>query len=1105
MKKIVAFGLLVFILGLAISPSQVSAASGSVPPEKVACTDPGNVFPFNFLCNRSGIDTRSTGYDTNAVTTGGTDADQDTGGLNFDDGTNYTTDASGYLRIKFDRDINFQTGFQTGDRSSRVTAGGDRDPVLVWTYVLASGGASRSDFSIHDINVVNGVQGRVIDCPGEGNPPGSPGKTYYSTKSPYWNPTNTGGVNCHDQGKVVYWYFPNGISANEMFWVGSGPDKSFRFRVHFNKSISFCARQLISVGNQSKLFPSNNDLGGANDDSVSTGVAKAGDRRCYNMEPDPGTLVNKPVGSASYVCANATYPYGYYNVSRANDPDHPGSPVSYRIAQFGSDNVGQEWSSNPNGSIVASGNTDGNGNTQGGFGANSYVEGRKYRLVVRDIDTGKWIQVHSATAQQNCTPPQDTQCKFVTVHIGSATRIRVRIVDSVGTTFFNEQINNDKTFQYTPRGTDVNVYVDRYNSSGDIYSTDGTGGYTCYAPACSLRIVGPNDGPVVAGEPYSVWVTITNVDLGPTQREQRDIPDVANGRQFQLTHTTGASPVGTLAKGASRDVPIANGTAPNSGTLSFSAYPSFVGQAIRYVDPPGTESTTARNYLPASGNPGRYSTEAGYRAASVYSCSGSNVPVGVNHRFQVDPAVTITNNDTENPTLPGGGLGIAYQATGTWRQGFRNFTSTVTTTLSRESAGGASAVVDGPKVESHTYQPNSEFNYQYPVASFNAGDKYCARTTIDPAVGLMDDAGNIVQSEPRSAESSCFRLVNKPYVHFLGGDISAGGGFEAADDTCPRNAGGIRTFFNNTAAPSGSGVQIGALSIDPAYGFMSAAFRSSDPRPASGLTFSNNSNVSTSTSNAAGTGGLMNTDHCVFDYFNKLEKPAVDTTPSPVADVASGVARYYDPSDNGNVVINGGIVPLRNPADSSRPGTVIYVKGDVRIMAGATGGIKFAGGDTSYNSVENIPSLYVIVYGGNITIDRDVTQLDGVFVAQPENGVGGEIFTCDTNNTADLLGSCNKQLLVNGSFVAKKVNLLRSFGSLRDGLRNVGRPEDNPYAAGTKTCGVLNGTVTTTRNDCAAEIFRFNPEIYLAQPNLIPKNGPTKGDYDYITTLPPIL
>jgi hypothetical protein len=168
----------------------------------------------------------------------------------------------------------------------------------------------------------------------------------------------------------------------------------------------------------------------------------------------------------------------------------------------------------------------------------------------------------------------------------------------------------------------------------------------------------------------------------------------------------------------------------------------------------------------------------------------------------------------------------------------------------------------------------------------------------------------------------------------------------------------------------------------------------------------------------------------------------------------------------------------------------IYVTGDVYI-----------GDDIVYDlgstwTMDTVPSM-VISATGNIYIDASVKQLDGTYEA------GGSIFTCATGGVfapvalGNLYSSCANKLTITGSFVAKKVNFLRTYGSLRDESSPSGLP---PASV---TCNSASGP-TTNQQTCGAEVFTFSPEQYLEHPAAkLPGGGALQ--YDAITSLPPVL
>jgi hypothetical protein len=151
----------------------------------------------------------------------------------------------------------------------------------------------------------------------------------------------------------------------------------------------------------------------------------------------------------------------------------------------------------------------------------------------------------------------------------------------------------------------------------------------------------------------------------------------------------------------------------------------------------------------------------------------------------------------------------------------------------------------------------------------------------------------------------------------------------------------------------------------------------------------------------------------------------------------------------GNLKISGGTVS---------GGTAIFVKGNVYL----NGNITYA---TAGWSPGNVPSL-VIVATGNIYIDPGVTQLDGVYMAQPSSSsAGGTVYTCGTAISSTTFQvnndftACRNQLLVNGSFKAGKVKLLRTFGSLRDDAPTGAAPGYTAVPVQWSSCGTYGSPV----------------------------------------------
>jgi len=175
---------------------------------------------------------------------------------------------------------------------------------------------------------------------------------------------------------------------------------------------------------------------------------------------------------------------------------------------------------------------------------------------------------------------------------------------------------------------------------------------------------------------------------------------------------------------------------------------------------------------------------------------------------------------------------------------------------------------------------------------------------------------------------------------------------------------------------------------------------------------------------------------------------------------------------------------------------IIFVDGDLNI----TSNVVF---DTAWNDRDDIP--FVMFVARNITVGSNVTQLDGVYVAQPVSpGNGGVIRTCNVYGSP-IFNSCRSPLVVNGALIADTIEFMRTRGSLRDARLNEGRTGVSPvnvagncsWTVGPTDTGTVGGTT------CAAEVISFSPEVYMAITQLL-----TPGEsfqYDSYVTLPPNL
>jgi hypothetical protein len=289
----------------------------------------------------------------------------------------------------------------------------------------------------------------------------------------------------------------------------------------------------------------------------------------------------------------------------------------------------------------------------------------------------------------------------------------------------------------------------------------------------------------------------------------------------------------------------------------------------------------------------------------------------------------------------------------------------------------------------------------------------------------------------------------QPYFKIFGNDGQAGGAFEDDSiDDCSTNS------YSNTTATflgfnrgtnrftSGAGAQFALFALGAINGVSSDSLGAPDNPKRE--TFANDDALEVY-------GGKSELARCVPNYFGtKTSTTVVEPdgyTISPFAALAANEQR------------------------------VTYVDGDVYINSNITYGV--SGGDSR---------SFTLIARGNIYVDNDVTQLDGVYVAQNRaGGADGIIYTCarglrDLPDGTNLSSSCGSQLKVNGAFIAKLIKPWRTNGN----MASAGAAE--------------------TRNDSdIAEIFNFTPDIYLNFPDLNAGGSSSSGEYDSYETVAPIF
>jgi hypothetical protein len=406
-------------------------------------------------------------------------------------------------------------------------------------------------------------------------------------------------------------------------------------------------------------------------------------------------------------------------------------------------------------------------------------------------------------------------------------------------------------------------------------------------------------------------------------------------------------------------------------------------------------------------------------------------------------------------------------------------------------AGGGNPYTNVPNPDN---TPSNTFTEQVTIVPNDGSGQYVAHWSAylinDPSV----QTGDCTQGQS---------VGTMPYLKVYGKDVFAGGSFDtsAAPGVCTANldagTGFIKTYGTVATAPAtgmlGSSTEFGAFALDVITGFGSASQRTTAPISATGLSFSNTNNISGLNAD----GGDLGTNHCITNYRSSLPAGYGTSTADTYAIPSSSYGAVSIAPAHGTLELTGGTNFDGHQA--------IYVSGNVWIntnitYAGANGGVD------AWSALDptTIPSLYVIATG-NIYIDPSVTQLDGVYVAQPVAAGRGLIYTCQneaatlTAATAD--ANCASQLTVNGSFVAQNVKFWRSIGDVATDPTTTETPT-SAHRSCTLPGNVASAPIYAV---CAAEVFNFSPELYLTEPAIAPNGGPALGKYDYITSLSPVL
>jgi hypothetical protein len=330
-----------------------------------------------------------------------------------------------------------------------------------------------------------------------------------------------------------------------------------------------------------------------------------------------------------------------------------------------------------------------------------------------------------------------------------------------------------------------------------------------------------------------------------------------------------------------------------------------------------------------------------------------------------------------------------------------------------------------------------------------------------------------------------------------GGDVVAGSTFDPGLTTActplSSQKSNIIGWNYDTPNYSGGGTEYAGYALGAIDGFATSQGSAS---AGIGLSFASVGGLSPPAQNSPSSGefgGSFIPVSCAPDFFDA--KPA-SATPPTSGDVGNLSGSYYQTSP---FTITGGTVA---------PGShvTIYVDGNVYI----DGNISL--GDT-WSTIGDIPSFELIVQNGNIYIDNSVTRLDGVYVAQDMNQAAGTgtIYDCSEADGgaevqatgAEFSNDCYKPLVINGSFIATQVDLMRTTSP------DNSTSSSNTLYESTNDSAISKGPDTAGESGNASEVFNYSPAVWLGLTNNdllgTDTNNVGLNNYNSITSLPPVL
>ncbi len=544
-----------------------------------------------------------------------------------------------------------------------------------------------------------------------------------------------------------------------------------------------------------------------------------------------------------------------------------------------------------------------------------------------------------------------------------------------------------------------------YNGAYFVGAAPGAPGYSCSTP---VNIYPP---PLITTDSVSCSAaTVSGWAFDPLASDSS-----INVEVYIDGHTIPGDPF--LANQPRPDVDAAYGIGGNHGfNIAFPAsYQDGVNHSFSIValDPYGIENSGPSNSSMTGCE--SFHIAPGSSGAHLMKCVA-----GICTVTSEDPnSFGSQSNDTSVTTTYGSSHTSYYGPSPSYSPGFPGVPVNASYTYTFNGAAVSGGVVPSPTGSGRFLDQNYSAPLLQPIVTDanSAGNQYCLYANVNISDGFIQKDGTILSPPPPSTNPnpdnstpSCDTVTNRPFFKVASGNIAAGGGFSSAGGSC--TGGGTIGGWNNDSGTYdyGSSSQLSALALLNITGLASA--RTSITRPPTDLTFAN---------------AVPPT----YDAYSPSLGGGFDPGGSQCFTSETAPTSGDSHSSTGDQTVGGLSIPVADQKSYFVSGGNVYI----------TSNITYQGSGGGWGKISDVPSFLLDVKGGNIYISPGVTELDGIYIAEPNGATGGKIFTCASGLGSpvaqqNIFSTCNNQLTVYGNFVANQVNMMRSFGSLRDETPN---------------------------------------------------------------------